>query len=115
MKHQRLPPFDSIDDKEFSNETQGWLGIYSRSNRLRHGRLGHGAGPHVRRTSVPLPGLAASLLIAAEINAAAPAPRRPPKEPHATEHYRPSTWDQGVGLCERACPLRSEGGAATFD
>ena len=57
----------------FSNEIQDWLGIYSRSNQLRDGCLRHRVGPHVGRSSVPLPELAASLLIAADIkNAAAP-------------------------------------------
>jgi len=52
-----------------SNEIQDWLGIYSRSNRLRDGRLGpsshraHADGAGVGRSSVPLPELAASLLI----------------------------------------------------
>jgi len=81
----------------FSNEIQDWLGIYSRSNRLRDGRLRHRVGPHAGRSSVPLPEVAASLLIAADIRAAAaaapapaPAQARAADQKNRADHNAPT-------------------------
>jgi len=79
----------------FSNEIQDWLGIYSRSNQLRDGCLRHRVGPHIGRSSVPLPELAASLLIAADIKNAA-APRAADQKNRTAAH---------TAICTRLTPL----------